>query len=341
LTRVGRAASGLLVAFAVAGCDGGGGVEQGGVEQGVDPARRAQALEAFHGAQGIMRARDAEGAVRELRRAVELDPELAEAWHLLGRHLLHLSDVVFGTPTRDLAVLDEAIAAFARASELQPSNATYAYWAGYACGKREDRERASTFLRRAIELEPGRGDAWRELGILEAEAGEVAAARESLARATELLPHDAQAWFQYGQQLEAEEDFEGARHAYQRAIEVDWTLPGPYSKLAPVLRRLGDGAGAAEAARNYELWGDFGTRFKEVLQAAKAAPKDPAKALAVARVYLEARRVDEALVWIDIALAADASHVPARELLASVAAEHPENARAQELRKRWAPGGGP
>jgi tetratricopeptide (TPR) repeat protein len=254
---------------------------------------------------------------------------------------LHLSVVVFGTPTRDLAVLDEAIVAFQRACELQPANATYAYWAGYACAKREDRARATTLLRRAIELEPGRGDAWRELGMLQAEAGDVAAARESLARATELLPADAQAWFHYGQQLEAEEDFEGAKRAYERAIEVDWTLPGPYSKLAPVLRQLGDAVGAEEAARNYEVWGDFGTRFKEVLQAAKADPEDPAKALAVARVYLEARRVAEALIWIEIALGADPSHAPALELLKSIAAEHPENARAQELLQRWKPGGGP
>jgi len=333
LIRAARPSLALLFALALGGC----GDEEPDLAR---PARREQALAAYRSGQEIMRARDPSGAAQELRRAVALDPSLAEAWHLLGKILLHLSDVVFGTPTRDLSVLDESIAAFRRAAELEPANAEYATLTGFALSKRGERGMASDFLRRAIELDPEHGQAYRELGLLQAEAGEIALAKESLERATRLLPDDALAWFHYGQQLEAEEDFAGAKRAYERAIEVDWTLPGPYSRLAAVLRRLGDVAGAEEAARDYALWAEFGKEFRRVLLAAKAAPDDAALQLEVARIYLEAGRIENALIWVELALGADHDLAPAIELLRSIRADHPENERARSLLEGAADGGG-
>ncbi len=268
-------------------------------------ASQASAREAYELGRAFLKKGVNHEAADAFRRAVSLDAGFSEAHFALGRLLLYLSDVVFGTETRDPELLEEGVAALKKASELEPTSAEYAYWAGHAFFLQGKREEAIERLHAALALDSGYALAVKELALVHADAGEAVLARDYFEKAVALLPDDPGLWFQYGIQLEGDEDVAGARGAYERAIELDWTVPSPYTKLAVVLERLGDTAGAKKAIEEFERWSEYGRAHKELIKIAKADPKDAEAQLQVALHLVEARRHEYALPWFARALEAD------------------------------------
>lgn len=289
----------------------------------VDARSQEEALAAYRRGIEHFRSQELEAAVAEYRRAIALDPNLAQAHWALGKTLFFLSDVVFGTPTHDTATLEEATAALRRASELAPDNVEYAYWTGHACVLLGKKDEAVRYLDDALRLDPAYGPACKQLALLYMSAGDTEPAARYLKKALELMPDDAGLWFHLGTELEMEEDLQGARDAYEHSLELDWTMPRTYSRLAVVLNRLGDGEGADQAARDFQRWGAFGTDLTERLRRAQEEGADVEALLAPAELYIEAKRYDTAIVWLRRALQADPASVRARLLLAD-ALEHTE-----------------
>ena len=205
---------------------------------------------------------------------------------------------------------------------------------GRALAFRGEKSDGMACLRRALESDPQHGPCLKELALLHVDLGDAELAKTYLLRAAEQLPLDADVWFHYGLQLELDDDLEGARGAYQRSIEIDWTVPGPHSKLAVVLDRLGDGEGATREAAEHQRWSEFGRRLKEALLTANADRTDPVATLAVARLYGEAGRTEPELAWLERTLRAAPDQGEALERLRIVVTENPgtpAGARAAEL----------
>ncbi len=319
-----------LVFCACPGGNGGDGAETPAVETPTDGgASQASAREAYQLGRVWLKKGVNHEAADAFRRAVALDAGLSEAHFALGRLLLYLSDVVFGTETRDPELLEEGAAALKKASELEPESAEYAYWAGHALFLQGKRNEAIERLQTALALDAEHGLAVKELALVHADAGEAVLARENFERAIALLPDDPGLWFQYGIQLEGDEDVAGARRAYERAIELDWTIPSPYTKLAVVLERLGDTAGAKKAAEEFERWGEYGRAHKELIQIAKADPKDAEAQLRVALHVFETGKHDYALPWFGRTLEADPANAAAHLYSAKILHEEGRIAEAR------------
>lgn len=114
-------------------------------------------------------------AVELERRALAIDPDLADAHHWLGSSLLSLGRV------------DEAIAEHREALRLEPDNGqahqglARAYWVG-----KGDLKAAIPLFERAIALNPEAGYSYLQLALLLAWEGELARAEEICRRAVEL-----------------------------------------------------------------------------------------------------------------------------------------------------------
>ncbi|HED64249.1 MAG TPA: tetratricopeptide repeat protein [Planctomycetes bacterium] len=266
----------------------------------------------------LAEANDIEGAAEAYREAVRLDPSSAKAHLALGRTLMALSRVSAGRGGdavgadggvdlgQDEEKLAEAVSELKRASELAPEDPDTLYWAGRALHVANQGNDAIAVLTRAVELDPAHGPAWKRIGLVHLENGDVEAARDAFEKAEPLLPEDPGIAFQLGNVL-AEEDPAAARDAYRRSVETDPTFSPAYNGLAGVLGRLGDVEGAAEARANSKRWRAFLDRTRAVAAKANRNPNDKGIQIKAGELYLAHHAWTQALEYFDRALSLDAS----------------------------------
>lgn len=179
-----------------------------------------------------------EPALREARRAVELDPRSAEAQHVLGRAFLTRNEFdraqaafreavrlrpdfaeayndLGGTLVR-LERTDEALAAFRRAANAGYGPALYNLGNLYLRVTR-DPARAREVLERAVKLEQATADTWNALGVAYAQQGEYERARGAWEQALRLDPAHA-----------------GARRNREK-LDKALTRPGSPAPVSPFL----------------------------------------------------------------------------------------------------------
>jgi tetratricopeptide (TPR) repeat protein len=309
--------------------------------EAVDESARAEARDVLRSAKRAIKQGRPHDGVADLRRAVALDPTLPGAQVLLGQGLVHQSDVLVGTRTRDHELLAEAVTVLTRAVELAPEDAGAEYWLGQALSLGERKEDAVAHFERALALDPEHGEARKNLGVVLGELGRDEEALTQLERAVELLPDDAGAWMQYGYQLELSEDLQGARAAYERSLAIDWAVPGPYSRLATVLRRLGDADGGQAAVAAFRAWSEYGTEARALLGAAKADRTDPGAVIGLVEIQLRGALHARAVAWLERALAAHPDHPRLTELLEIARAGAPDAADGSRFRMPRASEGEP
>lgn len=146
---------------------------------------------------------DLDGAIRELRRAVEAKPDTAEAFTVLAR-LLGAAG----------AVAPEVIAAFERAIALRPDDAETRNALGLVYVQTGDDEKAAASFRQAIKLRPDFADAHQNLGAVLTTSDTTEAVRE-LETAVRLQPRFLKAQYNLALAYEA-----SPRHGAVRAIET-------------------------------------------------------------------------------------------------------------------------
>lgn len=146
--------------------------------------------------------------------------------------------------------LDEAVAALTEATAVEPDNADTANALGAALAADPARAPlARVAFERAVRLDASFGEAWRNLGLLEANAERWTAAAAALARALALEPPSAALLYQYGVALGRSGSLAQARRAYERAVELDAGLAEAWNNLGHVQAALGDPAKASAALR--------------------------------------------------------------------------------------------
>lgn len=182
---------------------------------------------------------DLAGAEEAARRAVEVAPE---------RGVLHLN---LGLVLWRRGKLPEAAEALAAARERLSGGeaveaALYAGRIAFARGLFEEAARA---FAAATDAAPGRADAWFNLGIARAKAGNGAASAEALRRTLSLAPGDTEARFNLGAALILAGDYAGARRAYEEGLALADSVPTAHFMAGYLALRLGD---RAAAKRHFE-----------------------------------------------------------------------------------------
>jgi tetratricopeptide (TPR) repeat protein len=132
--------------------------------------------------------RDADAALAELQKAVELDPKKAEAFYQLGYvHLMMKGDAAGAVEPLDKAV------------SLDPGNETYLTSLGTALAGAQQFDRAIDVLTKATAM-PGydKAEGFVALGQAYVNTKRYADAVSALEKATGLAPDDAQAWATLG-----------------------------------------------------------------------------------------------------------------------------------------------
>ncbi len=184
---------------------------------GATPAHAGQA----HFVAGLaFHRRQLYGPARErFARAVALEPEYVTAYFFYGFTLLNLGQ------------LDEARAALERYLEADPQATEAHFGLGLVALEQDRGADAERALRRAVELAeraaaqtPGRAALLRDLARYQARLADVYLRRDDLTQ---------------------------ARTALEASVRLAADLPEPWHKLALVLRRQGDLAGAARAEAGF------------------------------------------------------------------------------------------
>jgi tetratricopeptide (TPR) repeat protein len=202
----------------------------------------------------LLHTKDLAGAIAEFRKAIDCDPSLAPAYNNLGNALKNIKD------------LDGAIAAYRQAIKLDPKLAPTYYNLGLALrarGNKGDLDGAIKEFGTSIELDPKFAPAHYDLGLALIDKGKPDGAIEEFRRATEIDGGYANAHGALGLALLRQGRFVEARAALRCCLELlperdPWRqaasqhlqeserLAAADEKLAAVLRREAEPAGAAE-----------------------------------------------------------------------------------------------
>ncbi|MGE0455295.1 MAG: tetratricopeptide repeat protein [Vicinamibacteria bacterium] len=126
--------------------------------------------------------RDVDGGLAELRKAVELDPQLSEAQFELGQALYALK----GDPAGAIAPLELAVAA-------EPANPRYRALLGGALAGAQRFDRAVEELSKVVAAPEPPPEAWLYLGVAQLGASRFKEGAEALEKAAALLPQSAEA----------------------------------------------------------------------------------------------------------------------------------------------------
>ncbi len=176
-------------------------------------------------------------AVRQLERAVELQPGSSEARNELGVALLMADDV------------DGAVETLREVVRVKPRYGKAQHNLGLALRKKKLLPEAAEALREAARLQPDHPETQYFLGVTLLALGELDGAVRALREACRLRPSHAESFAQLGLALEKNGERGEALTAYREALRLGATDPFPARNLAKLLATQGDLTGALEAYR--------------------------------------------------------------------------------------------
>src|SRR5438445_491848 len=222
--------------------------------------RKVQDLVLLRTAKGLVSARIAPRRVRSALR--KLKEQLPEGRPLRGVHIRAVGDrivvgddraswsaesgqVLFDFETQELARKVAPLQIRARGGDATD-------WYERGCDLEETApDEARDAYRRALELNPSRGDAWVNLGRSLHEAGDPRAAAQHYRRAIELNPDSVVALFNLGVALEDLRMPDEAILAYRTALAADSGCADAHYNLSQLYEARGEGTAALRHLRTY------------------------------------------------------------------------------------------
>lgn len=185
---------------------------------------------------GLARLGRLDEAAAAYRGALALAPGHAPTLAKLGRVLSQLGR------------LDEAVGVLTEAAAAEPNDADTANALGAALAADSARAPlARQAFERAVRLDASFGEAWRNLGLLEAAAERWPAAAAALGRALALEPASAALFYQYGVALGRAGSLAQARQAYEQAVALDANCAEAWNNLGHIEAALGNPSQASAA----------------------------------------------------------------------------------------------
>lgn len=166
-------------------------------------------------------------AIKSLDKAIEIDPQYAEAWSNKGNALMKLGK------------LHEAVKSYDRAIKINPQNATSWYNKGTALYELNDQIEAVKSFDKTIEVNPQYAKAWTNRGNALEKLGKLNEAIESYNRAIKIDPQLAEAWNSKGLALRVQGEYNEAINAFDKAIEINPFLWQAWAGKAIALEATG------------------------------------------------------------------------------------------------------
>ena len=190
---------------------------------------------------------DDAGARKQLEKAIELGTDEPQVHYELAKVLRKLGDTqgaqhqlaIYQKRLKEASDQAEAVSKATEAAEAaksgdnqkaadlyraacaaQPQNATLAYRLAVVLGNKGDLDGERAALQRAVQANPHFVQAQYQLGYMDFQAGNNAAAEREFRATVDALPDNVQAWISLAATLGAEEHFTEARAAIARAREL-------------------------------------------------------------------------------------------------------------------------
>jgi tetratricopeptide (TPR) repeat protein len=236
----------------------------GGALAPADAARLAQAFQ-------LLQRGQAERAAGIAQEVAARSPEAPEPQHLLALCRKAVGD----SPG--------AAAAFEAALGRAPRDAVLLGNYANLLGQMNRLSEAIAHYRRSLELAPGHGPTWMNLGLALSRAGDPRGACAALDRAVGLLPNASPAWQALGSARRAAGDLEAAEAALRRAVALDAGNGAAWTNLGVVRRLLADPAEALECYGRARQAGFSGPELDDAEASAQLDLGEPGKALEIAR----------------------------------------------------------
>jgi tetratricopeptide (TPR) repeat protein len=193
---------------------------------------------------------DVTKAAIEAREAIKIDPDLAQAWELLGMALIWTADL--GQVTY-VSIMPEARAALHKALEIEPDRGVAVDNVGWALWVADhDWEQAENWLRRSYELDPSQGVYYGQLLLAKGHNDE---AIEATRKAVERDPANPNTLASAGFNYRLAHRYKQSIVYYKKALEIDPAGGGFATYHLPVSYLLD---GQPDAA--FEQWLSWRTR---------------------------------------------------------------------------------
>ncbi len=193
-----------------------------------------EALAYIERCRGEGRLIEAEAVCRQI---LDAQPNLPEAWHLLG------------ITAHQAGRLSDAIAHLTRATQLSPQNALFLSNLGEMYRQGGQLKRAIETGRRAVAADPAMAVAWSNLGAAYFELKDYKDAIEANQHAIAADPNLAQGHCNLGNALHGLKRFDEAIIAYRRAVEINPSYVDALANLGTALHHNGHYAEAMAALR--------------------------------------------------------------------------------------------
>lgn len=179
---------------------------------------------------------DLENAQAELTKAAELNPTLSETMNNLG--------IVYYQKKQ----YEKAVWLFALSDRRKP-DARVAFNLAKAQLKLGHPDKAQASLQKALQLQPGYADAYRELGVLLRKQGNNDGALHAFSRLLSLKPQDAEAHCNMGAIYYDQKAYAKAAAALEKGLAINPQLPKAYFVLADSYAKMDN---LPRAAATYE-----------------------------------------------------------------------------------------
>ena len=212
---------------------------------------------------------DAEAAYRKV---LDIDPDHADAHHLMGVLAFHtarydmavdhhgkalalLPDFAdahanLGNALRALGRLDDAVASYRRAIRLKPEHAKAHNNLGGTLQDMGHLEDAAECYRNALAIDPDFAEAHGNLGTALMGMGQLEDATECFNKVIAIDPEDALAHYNLGSVLQERGKFEDAAAAHRKAIGFEPDFTEAHNNLGTALQTMGRLEEAAECYRS-------------------------------------------------------------------------------------------
>lgn len=198
----------------------------------------------------FLKQRDLDGAAQAYAKAVELNPENAEA---------HCS---LGICYSDRGMLPEAETHFRKAAELQPGDKDIQLNLGLVLSRQRRFQEAVLHYRKAVEIDPQFVKAYVNFASALGELGKVDQAIEAYRTILSIRPKYAQAHFDLGRLLLGRNELEEAEGHFAAAIEIQPEVPGAYYYMGRVLFLRGH---PSEGIKRFRQAVDLNPKFVDAL----------------------------------------------------------------------------
>jgi tetratricopeptide (TPR) repeat protein len=186
-------------------------------------------------------------AAERLCQAADLDPANSEPYLFMGR-------IAVAVP-RPLSCVAQKLASF---HQREPANALADYYLAMSVWKQQSSpadsptlQQVAGLLHEAITIDPHCGEAWLELGNLQAQSGDYASAIPMYSHAVEAQPHLTEAWYRLGIAYDRTGRHDKAREAFAQHVQIEKQQAAEVEKQRREIKQfVVSSAGGQVPARN-------------------------------------------------------------------------------------------